>query len=91
MVAAGRAIFTGAGGCIACHGPDATGTPLGPNLTDNTWLNISGRNYDEIVALIKTGVPTPREAPAPMPPKGGSQITDQQVNEVAAYVVSLGR
>ncbi|MGH7553913.1 MAG: c-type cytochrome [Longimicrobiales bacterium] len=91
MVAAGQAIFTGAGGCVACHGPDATGTPLAPNLTDATWLNVSGRNYDEIVALIKTGVATPKEAPAPMPPKGGSQITDQQVNEVAAYVVSISR
>jgi mono/diheme cytochrome c family protein len=90
MVAAGQQIFTGAGGCMACHGPDATGTPLAPNLTDNEWINISGRNYDEIVNLIKTGVPTPKQAPAPMPPRGGSNITDDQVNQVAAYVVSLG-
>ncbi len=92
MVTAGQAIFTGAGLCQNCHGPDATGLPnLGPNLRDDEWLNISGRNYDEIVNLVKTGVPTPRQAVAGMPPRGGSTITDQQVNEVAAYVVSLGR
>lgn len=91
MVAAGQQIFTGEGLCSTCHGPDATGTPLAPNLTDDTWLNVSGRNYDEIVALIKAGVPQPVEAPAPMLPRGGSSITDEQVDEVAAYVVSLGQ
>lgn len=90
MVVAGQQLFTGAGGCVACHGPDATGTALAPNLTDDTWINISGRNYDEIVNLIMTGVPSPVEAPAPMPPKGGSTITDDQVRQVAAYVYSLG-
>lgn len=90
MVAAGQQIFTSEGLCYTCHGQDATGTALAPNLTDDTWLNISGRNYDEIVQLVQTGVPQPVEAPAPMPPRGGSTITDQQVNEVAAYVVSLG-
>ena len=85
MVTAGQAIFTGAGICQTCHGPDATGTPLAPNLTDQTWINIDG-SYDQIVQLVTTGVPTPVEHPSPMPPKGGSQITDQQVREVAAYV-----
>ena len=88
MVAAGQQTFSTV--CVACHGPDATGTPLAPNLTDNVWLNISGRNYDEIVNLVKTGVDPAREAPAPMPPMGGAQLTDQQVNEVAAYVMTLG-
>lgn len=90
MVAAGKQIFEGEGLCYTCHGQDATGTALAPDLTDDTWLNISGRNYDEIVQLVQTGVPQPVEAPAPMPPRGGSSITDEQVNEVAAYVASLG-
>lgn len=90
MVAAGQQIFTGAGGCQACHGPDASGTPLAPNLRDNEWLNISGRNYEEIVNIIKSGVDPARQHPAPMPPRGGSNITDEQVNQVAAYIMSLG-
>jgi mono/diheme cytochrome c family protein len=90
MVTQGRQLFTGQGGCIACHGPEAKGTQLAPDLTDTTWINVSGRNYDEIVQLIHTGVPQPAEHPGPMPPMGGANLTDAQVNALAAYVVSLG-
>lgn len=89
MVAVGQQLF-GTAGCAACHGPDARGTPLAPNLHDETWLNVSSRNYQEIIQLIRTGVDDPREAPAPMPPMGGANLTDEQVNQLAAYVVSLG-
>ncbi|HEX7090720.1 MAG TPA: c-type cytochrome [Longimicrobiales bacterium] len=89
MVAQGQQIFTSTGLCFTCHGPDAKGMPnLGPNLTDNEWLHIDG-SYDAIVNLINNGVPQPKEAASPMPPKGGSQITDEQVRAVAAYVYSL--
>lgn len=92
MVAEGDAIFHGVGICQTCHGPDAKGVgQLAPNLTDDTWLNISGRNYDEIVNLVMTGVPEPHEAAAPMPAKGGANLTDEQVRAVAAYVYSLGQ
>lgn len=90
MVTQGQRLFTGAGGCQACHSADATGTQLGPDLTDSEWLNVSGRNYDEIVSLIKTGVPQPKEHPGPMSPMGGANLTDAQVDALAAYVVSLG-
>ena len=88
MVAEGRGLFTGAGVCHACHGPDATGTQLAPDLTDDEWLNIDG-SYEAIVNTVMNGVPEPREHPAPMQPRGGSQITDAQVRAVAAYVWSL--
>jgi mono/diheme cytochrome c family protein len=87
----GRQIFTGQGGCHACHGPQAKGTQLAPDLTDDVWLNVSGRNYDEIVALINSGVPQPHEHPGPMPPMGGANLTPEQVNAVAAYIVGLGQ
>jgi mono/diheme cytochrome c family protein len=90
MAAQGRQLFAGSGGCQACHNPQATGTQLAPDLTDDTWINVSGRNYDEIVSLIKTGVPQPHEHPAPMPPMGGANLTDEQVDALAAYIVSLG-
>src|SRR5690606_26526605 len=88
MVTAGQQVFQGAGICITCHGPDAKGTPLAPDLTDQTRINIDG-SYDAIVQLVTNGVPQPVEHPSPMPPKGGSQITDEQVRQVAAYVYSL--
>ncbi len=90
MIAEGKTLFEGAGLCVTCHGPDAKGTTLAPDLTDEEWLHLTGRNYDEIVNLIMTGVPQPTEHPSPMMPKGASSITDDQVKAVAAYVWSLG-
>ena len=87
----GREVFTGVGGCQACHGPSAGGGPLAPNLSDSEWLHVSGPNVDEIEALVRAGVPNPVSHPAPMPPMGGANLTDQQVRAVAAYVASIGQ
>jgi mono/diheme cytochrome c family protein len=92
QVALGDSIFHGqvAGGtCTACHGQDAKGTAVAPNLTDAQWINGDG-SYDFIVKTVTNGVPQPKEHPAPMPPKGGAQLSDDQVKAVAAYVYSLG-
>jgi mono/diheme cytochrome c family protein len=91
LVALGDSIFHGqvAGGtCTACHGQDAKGTAVAPDLTDNQWINGDG-SYDFIVHTVTTGVPQPKQHPAPMPPKGGATLSDQQVKAVAAYVYSL--
>jgi cbb3-type cytochrome c oxidase subunit III len=89
MVAQGQQIFTSTGNCFTCHGADAKGTALAPNLTDAEWLNITGK-YDEIQGIVKNGVPQPKSHPAPMPAMGGAQLSDDQVKQVAAYVWSLG-
>ncbi|MBI4543803.1 MAG: c-type cytochrome [Gemmatimonadetes bacterium] len=90
MVTQGQQLFTGSGNCFTCHGQDARGTQLAPNLTDQEWLNISG-SYDEVVKLVKTGVPQPKQHPAAMPPMGGVSLTEDQVKAVAAYVYTLSR
>lgn len=89
MVAEGKTVFEGMGGCAACHGASGEGTALAPNLTDTEWLNISSRNYEEMVSLVMNGVPEPKQFPSPMLPKGGTQISDDQVRAVAAYVYTL--
>ena len=86
--AGGKAIFTGKGNCFACHGPDAKGTPLAPDLTDAKWINIDG-SLAAIVQLVKTGVAQPKEHPAPMPAMGGATLTDKELQAVASYVYSL--
>ncbi len=90
MIKDGQGIFQGAGLCSACHGQDAKGIPnLGVNLTDTLWIHSKG-TYDDIVKQILTGVPADKSTSGtPMPPKGGSSITDAQVKAVAAYVWSL--
>jgi mono/diheme cytochrome c family protein len=91
MIALGDSIFHGqtAGGtCYTCHGQNEKGTTLAPNLTDKTWIDGDG-SYNYLVQRVTTGVPQPKQYPAPMPPKGGANLSDAQVRAVAAYVYSL--
>jgi mono/diheme cytochrome c family protein len=90
LIALGDSIFKGqaAGGiCFTCHGPDAKGTTLAPDLTDTTWLNGDGSRAF-IASTVRQGIATPKQYPAPMPPFG-QMLNDQQVNAVSAYVYSL--
>ena len=92
MVAEGDSIFHGkAGGglCFTCHGPDAKGTQLAPNLTDTQWISGDG-SYGFIIDRVTKGMPTPT-APytSPMLPMGGANLTASQIQAVAAYVFSL--
>src|ERR1700733_498022 len=91
MVALGERIFLGQVGgatCTGCHGPDAKGTPLGPNLTGSQWLWGDG-SYASIAKTITTGVPQPKKYRSPMPPMGGAQLTPDQVSALAAYIWAL--
>jgi mono/diheme cytochrome c family protein len=90
-IALGDSIFHGqtAGGtCFTCHGQNAKGTTLAPDLTDKTWIDGDG-TYNYIVERVTTGVPQPKQHPAPMPPMGGASLSQAQVRAVAAYVYSL--
>lgn len=91
QVALGDSIFhglAGGGTCSACHGQDAKGTAVAPDLTDGAWINGDG-SYQFIVTTVTNGVPSPKQHPAPMPPKGGAALSDDQVKAVAAFVYSL--
>lgn len=67
--------------CALCHGSDARGNLGYPNLTDKDWLY--GGSPDQIVASITNG------RNAMMPPGGGLPMTEQDVRDMAAYVLSL--
>lgn len=89
MITKGKTIFTSTGLCFACHGMDAKGM-VGPNLTDQTWIHGKG-SYPELVQIVTTGIPVAetKTGKGAMPPKGGSQISEDDVKAVAAYVWSL--
>jgi cbb3-type cytochrome c oxidase subunit III len=88
MIDKGNEIFHKQGLCYACHGQDAKGL-VGPNLTDDVWIHSKG-TYEEIVAQVMKGVPKEEsKSGVPMPAKGGSTISDDDVKAVAAYVWSL--
>jgi glucose/arabinose dehydrogenase/mono/diheme cytochrome c family protein len=91
MVALGDQIYHGQVGgaaCTGCHGANATGTPLGPDLTGSHWLWGDG-SYAAIAQIITTGVAQPKQYRSPMPPMGGAQLTSEQVSAVAAYIWGL--
>jgi glucose/arabinose dehydrogenase/mono/diheme cytochrome c family protein len=91
MVALGERIFLGQVGgatCTGCHGADAKGTPLGPDLTDTQWLWGDG-SFASIAKTITNGVPQPKQYRSPMPPMGGAQLTSDQVSALAAYIWAL--
>lgn len=85
---AGREIFNGRGNCSTCHGPGGTGSPLAPDLTDDTTLHLDG-SPRAVHHIVMHGVPQPRVHPAPMPPRGGADLSHADVMDVAAYVMTL--
>ncbi len=91
MVALGDRIYHGQVGgapCAGCHGTNATGSPLGPNLTSGKWLWSDG-SYAGILKSIREGVPNPKQYRSPMPPMGGAELTSDQLAAVAAYIWAL--
>lgn len=91
MVALGDSVYHGlvaSGTCAGCHGTNAKGSSLAPNLTSNKWLWGDG-SYPSILATITKGVANPMQHPGVMPPMGGAQLTQAQLAAVAAYVWSL--
>lgn len=92
LLSQGESIFKGkaAGGlCWTCHGLDAKGMKgLGPDLTDQTWLNGDG-SLDFVKSTVKAGIAKPKKGNLPMPPFGGVPLNDSQIAAVAAYVTSL--
>jgi mono/diheme cytochrome c family protein len=90
MIEEGKTIYNGAGICMSCHGGSGEGIPnLGADLTDEEWLHSDG-SYDGISETVMNGVTAQESSTGvPMPAKGGTAITDDQVEAVAAYVWSL--
>jgi cytochrome c oxidase cbb3-type subunit 3 len=78
----GRTIFEGPDNvCFSCHRKDLGGL-VGPNLTDDRWLH--GCAIDDVVKSITTGYPLK----GMMPYGVGKPLTEEQVLDVASYVLS---
>ena len=90
LVAEGRTLYAGIGLCFACHGVNGKGVPgAGVDLTDDEWLHDDG-SFEAVVQRILSGVGVQEtRSGVIMLPRGGSQITDDRVRAVAAYVISL--
>jgi len=92
QVALGERVFhgeVGGGTCSGCHGSDAKGTPMGPDLTSGSWLWGDG-SLKSIKTTIEKGVTTPKKFGGAMPPMGGAQLSPKEVAAVSAYVWAVG-
>jgi mono/diheme cytochrome c family protein len=92
QLALGKRTFEGRGLCWSCHGKAGEGA-LGPStsLADGKWLHSKG-SREEIVAIIKAGIDASKtRLGAAMPARGGSRISDREVEAVASYVVELAK
>jgi mono/diheme cytochrome c family protein len=91
QVARGERVYHGQGGgtCEGCHGSNAKGTPLAPDLTRGKWVWGDG-SLAAIARTIADGVPNPKEYRSAMPPMGGAQLSHSDFEAVAAYVWALG-
>ena len=92
-VAMGDSLFN-SGGCQNCHGKGGVGARNGPALDGTKWLQLKTGSFDEIAALITSGVPLTAVKDSThtraMPARGGRMaLTDPQVQAVAAYVYTL--
>ena len=65
-------------GCTACHGAKGEGNAIGPNLTDNSWIN--GCGFDNVFNTIKNGK-------APSMPEFKSKMSEQKIQKVASYIL----
>jgi glucose/arabinose dehydrogenase/mono/diheme cytochrome c family protein len=91
QIALGERIFHGevdGGTCGGCHGANAKGTSVGPDLTSTHWIWGDG-SLGSIEEIISMGVPNPKVYPGVMPPKGGANLSASDVDAVAAYVWAI--
>lgn len=91
QVALGERIFHGevdGGTCSGCHGSDAKGTSVGPDLVAGKFGWDDG-TVAAIAHKVETGVPHPKHYPGAMPPLGGAPLTPEDVTAVADYVWAL--
>lgn len=68
-------------GCIACHGMKGEGNAIGPNLTDNSWIN--GCSEEALVKIITEG-----KAEKGMTPYK-AMMTEDQIKITSKYILAV--
>jgi hypothetical protein len=72
------------------HGENGKGSSLAPNLASGHWLWGDG-SLGAIRKVVDEGVSQPKQFRSPMPPRGGSSLSDADIDAVAAYVWAISR
>jgi mono/diheme cytochrome c family protein len=86
----GRKLFEGKGLCFSCHGKDGEGVIAPSTRLAGRALVHTKATVAEVAALIKAGVDSVHSTSGQvMPARGGSRLTDTEVDAVAWYVLEL--
>jgi mono/diheme cytochrome c family protein len=88
-IALGRTLYTGKGNCATCHGEEGSGTPEGASLTSGPWKVGSG-SYEGIIHVVRhSGIAARGRDGDPLPMRGPTLLSPDEVRSVAAYVWSI--
>ena len=66
-------------GCLACHGMNGEGNAIGPNLTDNYWIN--GCAPEDLIKIITEGKPEKGMTPYK------TMMTPDQIKHLSVYIL----
>ena len=92
MLVQGDSLFRGKGGCVTCHGQEATGMPdMGSGLTSG--LLFIPHEWGTIDSVIQHGItePVTRTTIAMTPRGAGSNLTPEESRLIAAYIWAISQ
>lgn len=91
-IALGKTLYSKDAGCAPCHGKGAKGVPgMTSDLTDGEWTHAEPGTYEALVAVITTGLSKQQTGKFAMPSKDVKKLSDEQVDALAAYLLSLNQ
>ena len=92
LVRLGDSLFHRQAACFACHGTEGEGLPAAGDAI-SVGLSYVQPEWQAIDSLISTGIPDAlTRSPITMPARGArSDLTDQQLKAVAAYVWAISQ
>ena len=78
LITSGAQLFA-TKGCIACHGLKGEGNAVGPNLTDNFWLN--GCSQENLIHMISEGKPEKGMTPFK------TMLTQDEIKSLSVFIL----
>ena len=92
QAALGRKLFEGKGLCFSCHGKNGEGVLAPTTRLVGRALTHAKPTVAAVILLIKNGVDSAHSTSGQvMPTRGGSRLTDTEVESVAWYVLEMQR
>jgi mono/diheme cytochrome c family protein len=90
-VSRGQLLYAGNGNCAACHGAQGEGTEEGVPLVSGKW-ELGDGSYAWLQHVIRhSGIAVRGRDGDPMPMRGPTLLSPEEIADVAAYVWTISR